>query len=153
MESSTLIIGFLLQTLSLVLAASLAFLLNAGLQKRLLKEQNKNKLPDDLLKSLNEQSNFYGNYWDPENDQEPRVKTNDTMRLTRFYTMLGLAGEKYQLNNKDEISRQYRHFCHISTGGDIGENFGLPAQKNNKKVRQIHAAANELSMMLLRNKS
>ena len=150
-----LIIGFLLQTLSLALAAVLVFLFNAGLQKRLLREQNKNKLLDDLLKLLDEQSNFYGNHLDTQNDQEPRVKTNDTMRLTHFYTILVLAGEKYQLNNKDEISRLYRHFCHISTGGAIGENFGLPTQKTNKKekVRQIHAAANKLSLMLLQNKS
>ena len=153
MDPSTLIVNFVSQTVSLTLVAGLAFWFNAELQKSLLMEQNKNKLLDDLLRLLDEQSNFYGNYWDPQNDQEFRAETNDTRRLTRFYAILELAGEKYQLNDKDEISRQYRHFCHISTGGDTDENFGPSIQKNNKKVLEIHAAANELSMMLLRNKS
>ena len=156
MEPSTLIVDFLSQTLSLIVAAGvaagLAFRFNEGLQKSLLKEQNKNKLLDDLLRLLDEQSNYYGNYWDPQNDQEFRAETNDTRQLTRFYAILKLVEEKYQLNDKDKIFRQYRHFYHISTGGDTDENFGPSIQKNNKKVLEIHAAANELSMMLLQNK-
>ena len=153
MELPSSLVNFVSQTGSLIVVACLAFLFNEKLQKSLLKEQNKNKLLDDLLRLLNEQSNYYGNYWDPQNDQEFRAETNNTRQLTRFYAILELAGKKYQLNDKDEISRQYRHFCHISTGGDTDENFGPSIQKNNKKVLEIHAAANELSMMLLRNKS
>ena len=140
--------GFLLQTISLTIVAVLAFLFNARLQKRLLREQNKNKLLDDLLMSLDEQSNFYGRYWDPQNLRDSGMKTNDTMRLTRFYTMLSLAGEKYQLYGKNEMYRQCRVFIRACT-----DNFGFSADKDDIRVRQIHVVANELSAMLLENKS
>ena len=140
--------GFLLQTISLTIVAVLAFLFNARLQKRLLREQNKNKLLDDLLMSLDEQSNFYGRYWDPQNLRNSGMKTNDTMRLTRFYAMLSLAGEKYQLYGKNEMYRQCRVFIRACT-----DNFGFSADKDDIRVRQIHVVANELSVMLLENKS
>ena len=142
--------GFLLQTISLTIVAVLAFLFNALLQKRLLREQNKNKLIDMLLELLQEQSMVYGEYWDP-NTLPRTLKVADTIvPMTRFNTLLTIAADQYKLPNYSQIFDQFMEFYQIATSG----NFNLPSHnKSAKKVLEIYSAYNKLTRMLWENKT
>ena len=132
---------FIPQTLAIALGVILAFVLNFFLQRRLLREQNKNNLIELLLESAKTQGEFYANHWENAANSPP----GEIFQITEFYTMPDLAGEKYRINNIAELKKKYTNFYVLA----LGENESGAIKD---KIRKIHAAANDICVCLWENK-
>lgn len=114
---------FIAPMFGVFLSVSLAFIFNAFLQWRLLKEKNKDSIIDMLLQSIKNQS--------------------------EFYTMLNIAGEKYKIKNMSALKTAYKEFVAVVSGGDFRKKDRVA---DIKKSMAIHAAANDIRAELWANK-
>ena len=131
-----------------IVAAGVVFCLNILLQRKLLREQNKNKLIDMLLELLQEQSLAYEKYWDPRTPPKILEVADIIVPMTRFNTLLTVAADKYKLRDGGQIYDQSMEFHQIATSG----NFNLTSpNKSAKKVLEIYSAYNKLTLMLWEN--
>lgn len=131
-----------------VVGACIAFGLNWWLQRWQQKKQNSDKVIDLLLQSVEDQSQFYADYWGRD-AADGDASVNHTMKQTRFDALLDFAAEKYDIKNINAVKDLLLQLNMLSTGGD----FGAKTRKADaEKARKIHAIANQLYVALLKNK-